>query len=351
MDQQPLDWGLENAIADIKATQDAAAEDTSVGARRERTAETLHSTILREFRDQIVAVAQGKSRIAILVDNLDKSWSRSADLGEMAEFLLGLLSAANRLRRDLTRRVPGRTEPLDVTMTVFLRADIFERVRAAAREPDKITSSRVEWDDPELLYAIAEERYLATQAEGADGSDLWGKYFCGEVQGKSPRDYIAEVALPRPRDFLYFLKSAIDVAVNRRHSTVEEEDIVSAEREYSQFACEVILVEDTLHEDLDLEGLLLEFVGCDSLLNEAEIDELILRAAVPQEQVESVLEQLCWLGFLQPEVAEGEFRTPRSTNDYRRLQMLARRLGERRGGPTASYRVHPAFRKFLDIGA
>ncbi|MGZ5120963.1 MAG: methyltransferase, partial [Burkholderiales bacterium] len=58
---------------------------------------------------------------------------------------------------------------------VFLRSDIFNRLVAVAREPDKLSFTRLKWDDPEFLLRVVEERYVASMREllGIIGSHEW----------------------------------------------------------------------------------------------------------------------------------------------------------------------------------
>ena len=42
------------------------------------------------IRDRLGPVVANRSRIAILIDNLDKGWERSADLNVLSDLLLGL---------------------------------------------------------------------------------------------------------------------------------------------------------------------------------------------------------------------------------------------------------------------
>jgi hypothetical protein len=48
-------------------------------------------------------VLNRKRQVILLVDNLDKSWTKRSDLTQLADFLLGMLIAASRVGEELSR--------------------------------------------------------------------------------------------------------------------------------------------------------------------------------------------------------------------------------------------------------
>src|SRR5262249_20976572 len=154
----------------------------------------------------------------------------------------GLLSSIEGFSRDLEQAQQNR-DVARVTIAVFVRSDIYSAVAAAAREPDKLPTTRLQWPDPQALIGLLEQRYVAGRSEYVDPVQLWEKYFTPTVGGIATPDYLAHVTFPRPRDLLYITRVAIDTALTRRHVRVEEEDVLRAEYEYSQFAFEAMRVE------------------------------------------------------------------------------------------------------------
>jgi len=210
---------------------------------RARITEALHGKPIRDLRRLLGRLLERRTQVAVLIDNLDKPWDRSTNLDVLSTFLLGLLTAVGRLESDFAREDSWR-RPVPLTLGVFLRSDIFARVLRVAREPDKIPFIRLAWDDPELLLRVVDERYNAAREQAATEGELWSKYFTSRVRGIETRDYILKRILPRPRDIVYFCNAAITTAVNRRHTRIEEDDIFEAERIYSQFSFEALLVEE-----------------------------------------------------------------------------------------------------------
>lgn len=306
--------------------------------------ERLHGRALAELRAVMGRALRDRQRVALLIDNLDKAWERGADRELQSRMILGLLSAVGRVERDFRREDAWRAR-VNVTLAVFLRADIFDVVRQHAREPDKITTLQVRWDDQALLARLIEDRYEAHRGEGASGEDLWTEFFCPEIRGMPAREYLLWRSLPRPRDLVYLCNACVLTATNRRHSRIEEADVLLAEEDYSRFALDALRVEGSPSEDLD--DVLLEFAGANSTMPLSEVMSL-LAEAVAEMTAEDAFSRLLRANFLGIEVREGSFDYPVADQEEKRARVLAGRLGKKLGRE-ARVAIHPAFRPYLGI--
>src|SRR5690606_20382878 len=142
---------------------------------------------------------------------------------------------------------------------------------------DKIVTSTVEWDDRAVLMRVIEERFLATRSATTTAEQLWERYFCESVRGTPTPQYLLNRVLPRPRDLILLCNAAVGVAINRQHSRVEEDDVLTAELTYSQFAFEALLVENGITVD-EFESLLLHFLGAPAIMSQTEVFNLIDQA-------------------------------------------------------------------------
>ncbi len=323
---------------------DLKGAESVEGARLE-ISETLHQSIIGKLRILLGKALGTTQRVAVLVDNLDKSWSKQADIEQLSEFLIGLLVGGQRISADF-RKDDSRRQPVNLTLAVFMRADIFAKLLEKTREPDKVFYTRLSWDDPELLFRIIEERYEASHP-GSGGSELWDRYFCRSVGGLPTKEYLIKRILPRPRDIVYLVKAAVSNAVNRRHTTVEPADIQDAEPAYSQYAVKSILVENgvTLPE---LERILFEFAGSSAILTEQEVRSLVLKGLGDKERVDYAISHLIGLTFLGVEIREGEFEFVEDYGEFKKSSIIARRLTSGKG-PAHRFKVNPAFQAYLEI--
>lgn len=289
-------------------------------------------------------VLNGYDRVAVLVDNLDKTWEKGVDFEQLSNFLLSLLVTSGRLQSELGRATSGHPAA-NMTLTIFLRTDIYDVMTKYAREPDKINPQSIQWHDEELLIRVLEERYVANQSGPVkrDADTLWADVFCPEVHSLPTRDYFLWRALPRPRDMVFMGNAALTTAINRRHDSVLPQDFRHAEESYSRFAVEALLVESEA-QGFDLEEVLFEFAGLDSTVSEEELQVALQDHADPLQ----VRDWLIRSSFLGLETRDGSFVHVEGESQARKKLRAAERLAERLQRPLR-YRVHPAFRPHLDV--
>lgn len=363
--ERPAGTGTDNALvlltqelddldidvgADLSTRLEQAVTSLTVESRRD--GETAHVYIgrvlglhrLGHLKELILQTLKDFDRVAVLIDNLDKTWERGADYGVMARFILSLLTAIGRVEKDFGRP-PRGFDPVNVTLTVFLRTDIYDAIAKFAREPDKVGVLSVRWQDAELLVRVLEDRYAANRSRkrGLPAFDMWEEVFESEVRGLPMRDYFLWRTLPRPRDFIYFANAALTTAINRKHSVISAGDVTTAEKQYSRFAIEALLVESEA-EGFDLEEALYEFAGVDSTMTAGELDQLL----ADYDDAPSIRDWLIRTSFLGIEVRSGEFIHVEGETEAKRQLKVARRFANR-SEAEVRFRVHPAFRGFLEV--
>ncbi|MDQ0676891.1 hypothetical protein QFZ30_000273 [Arthrobacter pascens] len=97
-------------------------------------------------------------------------------------------------------------------------------------------------------------------------------------------------------------------------------------------------------EGFDLEEILYEFAGMDSTLGEVELSEALSVADNPNE-VKSWLIKTSFLGI---EIADDDFVHVEGETAARRKLKVAERLAKRLDR-RVQFRIHPAFRHYLDV--
>ena len=333
---------LETVVAKLLTV----SADTSAEKFRQGISEALHNSLLSRLRTVLSEVLSKKHQVLLLIDNLDKPWTRKADTDHLTDFLLGLITATERVGEELKYGERNRNSTR-FNSAIFLRSDIFNRITETADEPDKISHTRLTWNDPELLLRIIEERYTASHGPNSDPATMWHKYFCSDVRGIPTRDYLVSRILPRPRDIVYLVKAAVSTAVNRKHDRVEQKDIVDGELQYSQYAWDSILVENN-NRIPSLDKVLLEFVGGRSVLLESTVRKFVSSAGIDAEQVDHVIAQLVGLTFLGIEVGPGKFAYADEKKERQKNVALASCFAVAQG-LEARYEVNAPFRSYLEL--
>ncbi len=324
-------------------------ETGSVEATRVAISEALHERHLRDLRALLGRVLAQHDRVIVLIDNLDKAWQKNGDLDHLSDFLLGLFTAVRRIPLEF-RKSDFWRRPVKLGLTVFLRSDIFYYVLQVAREPDKISYSKIVWDAPATLLRVIEQRFVAAQGtDDVDPQELWGRYFCQTVRGIPVQHYITAKILPRPRDIVYITRAALASAVNKGHTCVEEDDVLEAERQYSQYALEAIEVEGGVTIP-QMRDILYEFLGATEIVDQNVIRMYLDKVGIAKKHHLSVIDSLCALSFLGVEVRLGDFESAGDEDERHKLAVMARKLVDSTDG-VPRYKIHPAFHSYLEVGS
>lgn len=336
-----LEQALDHLVETLEPSSERAQKD------RDLINEAFHAKALAELRHNLGPVLKDRKRVAVFVDNLDKGWERGADFSIVARMILGLLVARGNVVRDFHREDFWR-DRVALTVAAFLRSDIYAYLRTVAREPDKLPISTIAWRDPAVLLRVIEERFVASDVTPANSAALWADYFCPTVRGRATRDYLVASVLPRPRDLVYLCNAAVGFAVDRQHELVMEEDFVSAELMYSQYAYDALLVENgvTIPE---LRDGLLGFLGAPNVLSTAQVLQALESAGIPRYRTEAVFDKLIAVSFFGLETHRDTFAYPEVGTELAKALAQAAQLepaSERR-----RVEIRQAFRPFLETVA
>ena len=333
---------LENAIARV-CTLDLYGGSSD---ERRKVSELLHADVIGVLRKLLGEILSNKSKVAILIDNLDQGWERSGNLLEQAEFLSALIRVARITADDFgVTRLSG--PKVSLSIVTFLRSDIFAFIRKHAREPDKLVHSMISWNDSELLWRVVEHRFRSIDLNRTSDDVSWRDYFVNRVEDVDIEDYIINRIMPRPRDIIYLVRSALVRAKNRGHSIIEENDVIDATEEYSNFAIELLLAEVSHEYPLITKDLIYEFIGEPQIISQRRAMERLAVAGIAEPGMDAILSVLVDHSFLAVETSDGEFVYVYEDSERDRIRIKARKY--QREGNSSRFRIHPAFHQALEI--
>ncbi len=332
---------LERAVDKILT----APTTETIADERTAIAEALHAGPLASLRDVLGPALAVRQRTFIIIDNLDKAWDAGAEATHLARVILGLLSCMDAFRHDLERAGAGKD--VDVSLSLFLRSDIFQAVAKQAREPDKLPVRPLLWEDKVQLLDIVEERYVVSRLGDVEQGELWSRFFCKSVNGKPVREWLLGICIPRPRDLLYLCRAAIDQAVTSRHAVVEEVDLVAAERQYSLFAFEAVAVE-CQQRFANSEIVLLEFAGAPTHLTLVQLEAILSSGGVATGDQGDVIDALRDVGFLGVITSSGPAVFTDTPREKQKANVLARKRGSD-DDDDARYEIHRAYWAYLEL--
>lgn len=334
-------------LESIVATLQDVSDIRTAKQQRNKISELLHDNVIEKLRALLGHALERKNKIAILVDNLDKAWNQREDIATLSDLLFGLLGVSRRISRDFERSDHWR-RPVNLCILIFVRSDILSEVLKYAREKDKVSYSRIVWEDRHLLCRVLEERFFASSDVLGRPEEMWPRFACSTVKGIPTKEYLMRYVLPRPRDLIYLARTALAQAINRRHARLEEEDILEAQKKYSQYALDSIVVGNSIHVE-QLEALLYEFVGSSEVIDRDDILNAMRKCKIPKSKVNDVVELLFELTFLGREVEANRFEFLYNEEDKVKWQVMARKVAEGRGDRRERFRINEAFHAYLEI--
>ena len=299
-----------------------------------RLTEVIYKGDVRELNEAVGEYLRTKESIWVLVDNLDKGWPVRGTTEIDMLIVRALLDASRKLQHQL------EASDVELQCLVFLHSDIYEHLRNEMPDKGKDTALQLGWEDPELFKEIVRRRITKSTGFDEPFTEIW-PLLCDPLVGTQESfSYFVERTLMRPRDLLQFLNRAIDVAINRGHDRVEGEDILQAEKSYSE---DILLA--TMFEILDThpeyKDILYTFQGAPSSMSLDEVQDRLREAGATNG---STVELLVWFGFLgvsAPTFPDVKYAYSVQDNIRRLMYPL-----ENLDGMLV---VHPAFRAALDI--
>ena len=264
--------------------------------RRQNDPKTALNRIAKELTGPLVdayaRMFRKYQKVVILVDNLDKAWSVDGDVAVQVQLIFGVMGFQNTIRRDL-----ALTEG-DVRVLVFLREDIFTHVMASANEPDKVRLGvfPIVWPHSSQLIHILEKRFVACSPD-LPVDQIWERLFCPKIRGVDAKHHLTHHTMPRPRDLIHVVRTAIDQCVGKSHSRIEADDIEDALRQYFQFLIDNMFSEYGLHMP-NLRDIIQSFVECPSRLGYRVIRKLVRPHSRSSGGAQRVAEFLFRVSFL-----------------------------------------------------
>jgi hypothetical protein len=157
----------------------------------------------------------------IVIDRIDESWDGS---DRAVILLMALMHACVELTPTVSFLHPF----------VFLRENIFERVRQVDNEFARLETAvvSVDWSQEQLMEMVERRLNLPFNTKLPLRGPTWN-YFFESSENDSSRTLVFEYCQERPRDVLTYCSFAIESAQAQRHDVVRIEDLQAARRRFS----------------------------------------------------------------------------------------------------------------------
>lgn len=300
--------------------------------------ESIWSGDLKPLTETLGKYLHYKNEVWILVDNLDKSWPPMGATAHEILVLRCLLEASRKLQRHLERlRAPSRT-------VLFIRNDIFERLISDSSDRGKDSYVNLDQSDPEVLREIIRLRAVASLGTPMTFDEFARRFFDLHVGGEDTFRFLFRHTFGRARDVLRIVKRCVEMALNRGHIRVSEDDILSAIKAHSED-----VLKELKYEIRDSHGVgadvLEEFIGAPQFISNTEIDARIAKISLDGGNQKEIREMLLWYSFLGVQNNDGS--ESYAYEEHYNIERLLRRGVI--GREEVLFVVHPAFRAALHI--
>lgn len=309
--------------------------------------EFVHDQFISKMIPVLKLQLAERHRVAIIVDNLDKAWDRGQDLGLQAWMVLALMGIGRHIEHEIDNVAK-------VDLVLFLRRNIFEEiVLRYARERDKLLSQAVEltWDDPRMLLQVIEKRVsVACERNDIKPVDVWSHLFPPQVEGVPVQGWLFRSILPRPRDLISFVSKAMEIAINRGHSEIQKEDLLSAVPSYSAFAVNQIIAEYQT-ESPWISSVIASLAGLSPVWTLGKLEKHIqgvIDGLAADIGAREAITHLVDAGFFGVRLQEHETRYATTVENGLILQ---EKLTSHPRGMPLELVIHPVFHRHLGVGS
>lgn len=174
--------------------------------------------LMKEINEECM---QQRYRQLILIDRLDDEWDSS---DKAVVLVTALMHACVEIRSS-----GGPVLPI-----VFLRSNVFDRVRELDSEFSRLETSIIslDWTREQLRELIERRLNEGLISKYAVDGSTWAAFFQGDPDGT--QDRVFNYCQYRPRDVLLYTTTALGLAQSHQHSQIQVEDLEEARRSFSE---------------------------------------------------------------------------------------------------------------------
>jgi hypothetical protein len=302
--------------------------------------EIVHSYEISSLRQALESYLVKKDEVWLLFDNLDKGWTPGGVTQTDILMLRCLLDAMRKIRNDLRRSVE------EFNGVVFVRNDVYQLLLDESPDFGKDARANLDWRDRSTLRQVLAARLEdGLKQLGETPRDVFTLVCVPRIGLHESIDYMIDMSLMRPRNLIKLFNYARGVAVNRRHTIIEADDILEGVRILSDD-----VLADCTNELRDVfshsKDFLYRFLNELGEFSREEVGVLALEHGISTDHLDTLIEHLLYYGVFGIRTSgEGIMFVYDLSYDMKRVKMLIEKY------PGCSYVVHPVLRPSLRIRA
>lgn len=283
---------LEALVERIVARYERGGNESRSDLSSSRILEVVYGSEIHPLRDEVLGYLRSKGLVFFLFDNLDRFWTVPSFSEADALIVTGLIESLTDIRKRFSQI------NLDFLWAVFLRSDVFEFVVRRISDYGKLSVDSVEWNDPELLIRLFENRILqGFQGAHENWRDIWESVSVQQIDGQSTIDFLVESSLMRPRYLIRLFETARRRAITLGKSIIEEDDYRAA---IDELGWQVL--EDFDRELLDVvpnvEELMFDLVQLGARMSLLQLQQTIGEKGHSESTIDTIIDVLIWTGCI-----------------------------------------------------
>lgn len=285
------------------------AEILGVGFNYEREKQGQELTWIDsiEILQQVILNYCDTAKYFIVFDELDedyKDFQSEAEANNYMCMLTSLFKAVQDIKSIFD------SEDKQILPVVFLRSDIYDRIKDSDKNKWRESIIDLEWDSTQIQRMLAHRLCIAANIPENDFNTVWYKLFdkcmvkMGNRQSRKMEifKYIERSTEMRPRDFVQYVKECVTLAKKRSEMPISPQTVKDADDIFSEY-----LKGETIDEIFAVIPEINEILGLLSTIRkqsfqfttfEHEYNELVKRKVVPKRDVKNILLTLFDSGVL-----------------------------------------------------
>ena len=306
---------------------------------RSNITQFLYQGDIQQLNESVAYYLAKYDEIWLLFDNIDKGWSSQGVDRQDIAILRCLLEAIRKLQRALEKK------DVNFKCLVFVRKDVHDLLIDQSPDRGKESVVNIDWSDEFLLKELLRKRFNELDELSGKFENIWPKLFDAHVGGEDSFRYILNRTFFRPRDILNFTRKCLSIAISRDHTRVIEEDILLAEKAYSEDMLENLRYEirDVFPES-EYSSILQCFMGKPSRMTRDDLELILMEAEISEDKIDTTIEQLLWFSFIGINCGEENRFSYQVMYNVEKLKNLAATSTAR-----PIYCIHPVFTFALEL--
>uniref|UniRef100_UPI0028970330 P-loop ATPase, Sll1717 family n=1 Tax=Lachnoclostridium sp. TaxID=2028282 RepID=UPI0028970330 len=276
------------------------AEIFGVGFNYERERQQQEITWIDsiDILQQIILEYCDNAKYLIVFDELDedyKDFQTEAEANNYMCMLTSLFKAVQDIRSIFD------AEGKHIFPIIFLRSDIYSRLKDSDKNKWSESIINLEWDTTQIRRMLAHRLCIAADIPNTDFNDIWNKVFDNKMVKMGNRKareldiytYIERSTEMRPRDFIQYVKECVILAQKNSEFPISPKTVKYADDIFSEY-----LKGETIDEIFAVIPEVNEILGLLSTIRkqriqlttfEHEYNELVKRGVVPKRDVKNIL--------------------------------------------------------------